>query len=184
MKATLPVVPMLLALMSCSNANVAELTQRDTDVLRAVLAWRCDRIDGGYVVVSTKPAPMDARAVKYDKEHAAHLRAEIARRSEVPVSWPLLDICPAVVMVEEKSIEATFEKDERIPRGWETFQSTYAGALGVLKVSLPVFAPDGNYAVVVTDYNCDATCGHGSYFELRKEGDAWKVTLQRVTWIS
>jgi hypothetical protein len=43
---------------------------------------------------------------------------------------------------------------------------------------------DGSRAIVTVDMHCGSLCGTGYSFVLRKEGEAWKVQMMLLAWLS
>jgi hypothetical protein len=174
----------LLPLSGCRpDANVLEITQRDIAILQVVLHENCGAGDAR-LVVSTQPARTPSRHVRNDDEHTAEFTAAMSRRSQASIVWPVVDVCPQMRIVDVKSIEATFEGDSQVPPSWETFRRTFSGAIGVVRVSLPVYTGDGVHAVVFRDSSCGPLCGHGRRYELLETNGVWRITREDGTWIA
>jgi hypothetical protein len=172
---------------SCVTADAAskDLMERDISVLTVVLQQRaCQREDQKYQIVSDRPARATTTSVPQAWHSSAALNQELARRSKESTRWTHVDICSAVKIVEGSRIEAILAGDNRIPVGWDSFESAFPGAAGLIEVSLPAFTSDGNRAVVYLDTKCGVLCGAGFYIELKRTDEGWQVTQLETAWIS
>jgi hypothetical protein len=74
--------------------------------------------------------------------------------------WPVREICPGVKIANESAVRHVYQ------------------------VSLPVYSPSGNKAVVAIDLHCGPLCGQGQFIELHKIDGAWRITRTERSWVS
>ena len=68
----------------------------------------------------------------------------------------------------DSAIASAFAHETVKPPQWIAFGKAFDGAQHLVRVSLPVYSPDGRRAVVYTVGTCPFRCGAGFYHELRK----------------
>jgi hypothetical protein len=173
-----------LAMTACSGGELSQVTSRDVQVLRSVVAHGCERDDGQYVVLSSKPASDVGWSIPEAWEESAKIRVQLERRASSNLSWPAIDLCAGVRFADSATIEAALEKSSRIPPGWDAFYKQFPGAGGLIMVSLPAFSSKGDTAVVILGSLCGPLCGNGFYLQLERTGDSWKISHIEQAWIS
>jgi hypothetical protein len=55
---------------------------------------------------------------------------------------------------------------------------------GSWALSIPAFSKSGDTAFVYVEYNCQALCGHGEMYILKRMSARWKVTQVYKMWVS
>ena len=75
------------------TTHAAEVTDRDLQVLRVALGDRCELTDGKYLVISSQPAEPRGVPISEGWPGAAMFSAQLARRSQSGVAWPMSPVC-------------------------------------------------------------------------------------------
>jgi hypothetical protein len=168
---------------ACSPPVRDPTSVNDMAVLRTVLDRQCtESLD--YVVVSDAPADESNPRFPKEWEFSDHYDAEYARQSPRAARWPIGTICSTASVESDERIRASFEKDKRIPPDWEFFRADFKNARALIRLSRPVYSPDGARAAIVMGSSCGLLCGHGFVIELEKSATGWKVARVVGTWMS
>lgn len=158
-----------------------EVSREDLRVMRALVDISC-KLEVEKVVISDRPAiPREGEAGD-SARRVASWRSELARRPAHEARWPVGQICSAVRVVAEGRITQALENETGFPGSWRNFKSTFGGSRTLMRISLPVYSPDGKHAVVYTEGSCPYTCGAGFYHELEKTHKGWKILTSVNAW--
>ena len=165
----------------------------DDAVLSAVLRKACSN-SGQKVVLSSTPAdPADdsvERTGLYLEARAAMLRRSPKYFGESEHvqgdSIRLPNNCPGLMLASDAEIDSALSGEIRGPtyQDWGSFKARFPGATAVLRVSLPGYSRDGNYAVVYSSASCGRLCGSGFSITLRRTRDGWVIVDSTTAWIS
>ena len=171
----------LLATGCTADPDADEVGSEDLRAMRAMVDLSC-KLDVERLVVSAVPAiPRESDLHDTDNRNV-QFGIDFDRRLARDARWPQGQICPAVRVVSDSAIATALANETGFPGSWENFIATFGGARAVMRISLPVFSPDGNHAVIYTSSNCPYTCGEGFYHELEKTYEGWKIVSSRNVW--
>src|SRR5438874_2701547 len=143
---------LLLQFVACASRS-DEATERDVEVLRAVLGHRCSGSSQGYAVLTSEATSPELYAPATGwwtgRRQAA---GQMVRRNQSPHQLPIGLECAGVRVVSRQTIDAAFKRNappSRPPNpGWEGFYDTFSGATGTAAISLPGYSFSGNIACV------------------------------------
>lgn len=181
-----PLVILFVAAAVCLLAGCSfdpyadEVSAEDERVMRAMVDISC-KLGVERLVVSDRPAvprqsdphDTDGRNVQYG--------IDLDRRIAHDARWPRKRICPVVRVVADSRIDSILAHDTQ---AWDRFIATFDGAHSLMKISLPVYSPDGKRAVVYTTGSCPYRCGEGFYHELKKTSSGWHIASSENAWTS
>jgi hypothetical protein len=128
----------------------------DVEILRAAL--RPEACTSALpAVILAEPALKDAAK---SPEPVLVFGMDLRAREVADLRWPVGDVCPGVKIAESSAVAHVYQ------------------------VSLPVYSPSRQRAVVVVDLQCGPLCGRGQYIELHKIDGEWRITRTRQGWVS
>jgi hypothetical protein len=195
---------MLLAIVMLWMANIARGYQASTDdhkmdraVLAAVVSLQCQGKDRGKVLLSSKPSAPD-------EVHRGHPNgisdieiAELISRTNATDALPTGIGCSRVRMESYSRIKAAFDKPAKhpvkfpapigvlIPIGANTgFTDAFPDIGILLRLSMPVYSPAKDMAVVYFSEDCGGLCAHGEYVVLQQVEGVWRVMRRVQAWTS
>ena len=90
---------------------------------------------------------------------------------------------PAVRVVADSDLAAALAQETETPPTWQYFSDVFDGARTLTRISLPVYSPDGNRAVVYTTSTGPYSRGAGFYHELAKSNGRWTITRSLNAWL-
>lgn len=162
------------------------VTDTDMAVWRTVLARSCQRHDGHFSVLSTRPVRPAFPASEYSD--AAHREAVTAldQRIAVGAALPLSLQCAGVrVMAPEAIVAAVGQvRAEHVGKSpadvADRLDLAMPGAAEQIDLSLPGYTADRRLAVVYMAAECGRSCGSAGYYFLRRQGDHWQMTESLV----
>ena len=177
----LPIFAIVLA--GCQPGPLDDAVSRnDEKVLEALLRLSC-KLETKEVI-SDLPATPYGITTQNGAKHDVQFGLDLAARPAYRARWPQRRICKSAHVVPEAEIQRAFAKDTQPPM-WIDFGKAFDGAQHLMRVSLPVYSPDGSRAVVYTSGTCPFVCGAGFYHELRRTGyGEWQITRSVNAWKS
>ena len=158
------------------------MSRDDRQILDTMLALAC-KLETREIV-SDRPAIPRGRGTDDADPRNLQFGLDLARRPAHHAHWPQGTVCKTVRVVPESSVETAFAHETVKPAQWIGFGKAFDGAQHLVRVSLPVYSPDGRRAVVYTVGTCPFQCGAGFYHELRKSPTGWKIVRSEVAWES
>jgi hypothetical protein len=164
-----------------ADPDADEVSTEDLRVMRAIVEISC-KLDAEPVVVSDRPAIPRESHIHDTGEKNVQFGIDFDRRLARTARWPLGQICPAVRVVSDPVISAALANETGFSGSWENFIARFGGARTLMRISLPVYSPDGRHAVIYTVGSCPYNCGEGFYNELEKTYQGWKVTNSTLAW--
>jgi hypothetical protein len=173
------VAVMACVLVGCSADRHADrVSAEDERVMRAMVDISC-KLDVERLVISDRPAvPRQSDLHDTDGQNR-QFGIDLDRRVAHHARWPLGQICPAVRVVADSSIDTVLAHDTE---SWEKFMVKFGGAHSLMRISLPVYSRDGKRAVVYTTGSCPYRCGAGFYHELEKTYSGWRIVSSVNAW--
>jgi hypothetical protein len=167
----------------CADPDADRVNSDDREILRAMIDIAC-RLDVERVVISDRPA-LPRESVLHDTDHQnVQFGLDLNQRLAQRARWPRRQICPAVRVVADTDLTAALAREKETPPTWEHFSAAFDGARTLMRVSLPVYSPDGKHAVVYTTSTGPYTLGAGFYHELEKSFGRWKIKSSINAWTS
>ena len=156
----------------------------DRAVLQATLAALCAQ-SGPFDVLSNSAAQLPLGAggeQQLNGEALGDMRQRNAASSHLPADLG----CPAVHPADEEAIAAALRPPAASgrPGGWDGFYASFAGARGLIRLSLPGYSKAGDVAVVYMSSACRGFCGAGFYYELHRVKGAWSITRRSNAWVT
>jgi hypothetical protein len=131
-------------------------SSEDVEILRAAL--QPDACASALpAMILTEPALKDAAK---SPQPLLVFGMDLRARDAGERRWPVREICPGVKIANESAVRHVYQ------------------------VSLPVYSPSGNKAVVAIDLHCGPLCGQGQFIELHKIDGAWRITRTERSWVS
>lgn len=175
----------VLVLPACQD-NVDRVTWEDEKILEVVTQLACKL--GTQQIISDLPAmprALGAQSVGFkNKPHNIHFGIDFNQRPQRRARWSEDRICPTVRVVDDARIRMAFAHETSDPPLWNDFGKAFDGAQNLLRLSLPVYSPDGQRALLYTEGTCPFKCGAGFYNELEKSSTGWKITRSEIAWKS
>ena len=156
------------------------ISRNDEQILHVMLALAC-KLETREVV-SDRPAIPRGRGTEDPDPRNLQFGLDLAARPAHRARWPHGTVCKTVRVVPDSAIASAFAHETVKPPQWIAFGKTFDGAQHLVRVSLPVYSPDGRRAVVYTVGTCPFRCGAGFYHELRKSLTGWKIVRSGVAW--
>lgn len=181
-----PVAVIALFCSACAGNPVETGTdQRSVEVLSALLRHEeCRTKRPGYYIVDDGPLVGDEFDIAKEKERGGQTNLDQWAQRDAIQAWPHVEICAAARVVSSSEIDALFDKDHRIPPGWEAFFAAYPDAVGITRVSIPVFTRDSKKAALYVTRSCGLGCDARFYFELTRTATGWRVARCETRGIS
>jgi hypothetical protein len=176
-------VSITLIATACTDPYADDVSSRDLRVMRATVDIAC-KLNAERIVVSDRPAVPRAGNLRGAESQNIQFGLDFNRRLAHEARWPRGQICPAVRVASDSSIKVALENETGFPGSWESFKAKFGGARSLMRISLPVYSPDGKHAVIYTEGTCPYTCGAGFYNELEKTYKGWKITSSVLAWNS
>lgn len=172
-----------LVATACTDPYADDVRSRDLRVMRAMVDIAC-KLNAERIVVSDRPAVPRAANLRGAESQDIRFGLDFSRRLAHEARWPRGQICPAVRVASDSSIKVALENETGFPGSWESFKAKFGGARSLMRISLPVYSPDGKRALIYTEGTCPYTCGAGFYSELEKTYKGWKITNSVLAWKS
>jgi len=173
----LVILVLCFLLQSCARSE-ADAASEDVAVLKAVISDSCASKKAGFLVLYSESQTTDEnlKAEDFDPKTLENLHQRNKHPSELPRSLA----CGGIRVVEKSAIDASFHHKPAQPfpeprPGWEGFYTTFVGATGSLRLSLPGYSPDHTLAVVYDEGACARLCSSAHYTQLRKVGGKWLI---------
>jgi hypothetical protein len=156
------------------------VSRNDVKVLDALLRTSC-KVETKEII-SDLPATPYGITTAHGAKHDVRFGLDLAARPAHRARWPKKKMCKTARVVPDAEIQRAFANDTQPPM-WIEFGKAFDGALHLMRVSLPVYSPDGSRAVVYTSGTCPFVCGAGFYHELRRTGfGEWEITRSENAW--
>jgi hypothetical protein len=155
-----------------------KVSAEDKRVMRALVDISC-KLGYEQLIVSDRPATPRQSGPRQAGGGNVQFGIDFDRRVAHEARWPRGQICPYVRVVADSAIGSVLAHDTK---GWDRFIATFDGARSLMRISLPVYSPDGKRAIVYTTGSCPYTCGAGFYHELEETSSGWRITDSLVAW--
>ena len=195
---------LLMAMATLSIANIAHGNQASPDelkadkaVLTAVVSIQCQGKDRGKVLLSSKPSAPDDTKKGYPSGISDAQIADLINRTEATDALPKGIVCPRVRVVPYARLKAAFDRPAKqhmefpvppgvlIPIGANTgFKDTFPDIGILLMLSMPVYSPTKDMAIVYFSEDCGGLCAHGEYVLLQHVNGTWRVIKREEAWTS
>ena len=154
----------------------------DLAILNAVFEEHCGT--SNYVaVVSDLPPDAGSDTAGAPTQYIL-FEIDIMKRRRGNTRWPIGPLCPHVLVARDARIQAALKVNEGEPQKGNLFQRDFEGSPSLITVSLPVYSPDGNRAVVLIATECGPLCGDGWHLEMQRSGTGWKIANRERGWVS
>jgi len=170
-----------LSLNACAPAP-GEVSADDLAILNAVFEEHCGT--SNYVAVVSDLPPDAGSDYAGAPTQYILFEIDIMKRRRGNTRWPAGSLCPHVLVARDARIQASLKVNEGEPLKGNLFQRDFEGSPSLITVSLPVYSPDGNRAVVLIATECGPLCGDGWYFEMQRSGTGWKIANRERGWVS
>jgi hypothetical protein len=92
-----------------------------------------------------------------------------------------MNLAVSYVLITDEELEQIFSGSSD---GWQTFYARYPNAPGIIKLSRVGFDERMDQALVYVGHMFGGLGGEGGFYLLQKDGSAWAVVCERVSWIS
>lgn len=174
----------LAALAACavagcfSDPDADRVSREDQRVMRAMVEISC-QLGVERVVISSRPAVPRWTDSREAADTQVRFGIDLERRIAREARWPVGQICPVVRVAADAAIESVLARDDE---SWREFIATFGGARSLMRISLPVYSPDGKRAVLYTVGDCPYTCGAGFFHELEKTPAGWRIAGSINAW--
>jgi hypothetical protein len=159
---------------------------QDAAVLKAALADLCE---GNYLILDSSNVAPSQGTWEPPGFPTAAMR-ELWSRSRRPELLPLSEACPGTYVATQEEIKAAFDVPSSpgptsLDWRWEDgFYKRFAGAWGLIRLSLPGYSRDGKTAVVYRERSRGALSASGELLLVRRSGKLWAVSQTIGLWVA
>jgi hypothetical protein len=108
----------------------------------------------------------------------------MARNQASRTLGPDMSLGAPYVLLTDAEVSQIFSPGSDPSLGWQTFYSKYPEARGIITLSRVGFNAAGDEALVYVGSQFESLGAEGLYYLLVRQGDAWVVDQQAVTWVS